>query len=188
MQSYIVAYAKAEDAKKIRALLVRNGRHVAAVTTAGAQALAQAEILESGVIVCGYRLKDMLYRELAENLPPGFRMLVITLPVHMDEAVPMDRVAYLTTPLKVQELLQTLDLLDEPRGRRRRGPSSGAARTEEERQIISRAKDILMERNHMTEPEAHRYLQKSAMDTGSSLAETAEKVLLLAAAGGGTHE
>ena len=106
-------------------------------------------------------------------------MLVITSPVHMDEAVPMDRVAYLTTPLKVQELLQTLDLLDEPRGRRRRGPSAGAARTEEERQIISRAKDILMERNHMTEPEAHRYLQRLSMEGGRSLPETAQMILRL---------
>ena len=37
-----------------------------------------------------------------------------------------------------------------------------------------------MDRNNMTEPEAHRYLQKMSMDAGRSLAETARMVLLFA--------
>ena len=35
----------------------------------------------------------------------------------------------------------------------------------------------LMERNHMTEEEAHRYIQKCSMDSGTSLTETAQMVL-----------
>ena len=34
-----------------------------------------------------------------------------------------------------------------------------------------------MERNHMTEEEAHRYIQKCSMDSGTSLTETARMVL-----------
>ena len=34
-----------------------------------------------------------------------------------------------------------------------------------------------MERNHMDEEEAHRYLQKCSMDSGTNLAETAQMVL-----------
>ena len=34
-----------------------------------------------------------------------------------------------------------------------------------------------MERNHMSEEEAHRYLQKNSMDSGTNMAETARKVL-----------
>ena len=31
--------------------------------------------------------------------------------------------------------------------------------------------------NHMTEEEAHRYLQKTSMDSGTNLVETAQMVL-----------
>ena len=42
---------------------------------------------------------------------------------------------------------------------------------------IKDAKELLMARNHMTEEEAHRYLQKTSMDSGTNLVETAQMVL-----------
>ena len=50
-------------------------------------------------------------------------------------------------------------------------------RSEADKKIIESAKALLMERHHMTEPEAHKYLQKCAMDSGTSLLETAEMVI-----------
>ena len=34
-----------------------------------------------------------------------------------------------------------------------------------------------MERNHMSESEAHRYIQKNSMDTGTNMVETARMIL-----------
>ena len=183
MQNIIVAYSKAEDAGKIRSLLVRSGMNVAAVAASGAQVLAQAEALEEGIVVCGYRLRDMLWDELSENLPDRFRMLVITSPAHTGGTFARENVLFLTTPLRVQELLRTLRLMlgEERHGRRHSREEQG--RCEGEKKIISQAKAVLMERNHMTEPEAHHYLQKCAMDSGSRLSETAEMILLLAEQG-----
>ena len=45
---------------------------------------------------------------------------------------------------------------------------------------IQSAKKVLIAQRNMTEPEAHRYLQKMSMDAGRSLAETARMVLLFA--------
>ena len=45
--------------------------------------------------------------------------------------------------------------------------------------MIHEAKLLLMNRNNMTEEEAHRYLQKTSMDNGTSLVETAQMVLQL---------
>lgn len=50
-------------------------------------------------------------------------------------------------------------------------------RSEQDTITINAAKALLMERNHMTEEEAHRYLQKHSMDNGTSLVETAQMVL-----------
>ena len=41
------------------------------------------------------------------------------------------------------------------------------------------AKILLMERNHLSEEEAHRYIQKSSMDNGTNMVETAQMILTL---------
>ncbi len=43
--------------------------------------------------------------------------------------------------------------------------------------MIEEAKLILMQRNHMTEEEAHRYLQKNSMQSGVNLLEMAQMVI-----------
>ena len=52
-------------------------------------------------------------------------------------------------------------------------------RTEEEKQLLKDAKELLMGRNNMTEEEAHRYLQKRSMENGTGLVETAQMVMSL---------
>ena len=49
------------------------------------------------------------------------------------------------------------------------------------REQIRKAKELLMTRNNMSEEEAHRYLQKSSMDSGTNMVETAEMVLSIMA-------
>mgnify|MGYP003468771933 CR=1 FL=1 len=77
----------------------------------------------------------------------------------------------------------------QPRGRKRGNRSAARrrkkerakpkVRSAEEQHIIDRAKSLLIERNHMTESEAHRYMQKCSMDSGTNLVETAQMVLTL---------
>ena len=50
-------------------------------------------------------------------------------------------------------------------------------RSQEELALIDRAKALLMDRNGMTEEQAHRYLQKKSMDSGAKLIQTAQQVL-----------
>ena len=52
-------------------------------------------------------------------------------------------------------------------------------RNPEEVALIKQAKEILMNRNHMTEEEAHRYIQKCSMDSGTNMVETAQMVLTM---------
>ena len=51
--------------------------------------------------------------------------------------------------------------------------------TEEEQTVINQAKKVLMEKNNMSENEAHRYVQKSAMDSGRTMVETAVSILAI---------
>ena len=56
---------------------------------------------------------------------------------------------------------------------------AGLVESAEEQGVLRRAKALLMKRNHLTEPEAHRYLQKTSMDTGRSMMESAHMVTML---------
>ena len=59
----------------------------------------------------------------------------------------------------------------------RRKKTQPKRRTAEEEKIINKAKALLMERNQMTENDAHKYIQKLSMDSGNNLVETAEMIL-----------
>ena len=54
---------------------------------------------------------------------------------------------------------------------------SPAQRSQEERELVERAKAVLMGRHGMTEEQAHRFLQKQSMDNGVRLTDTARLVL-----------
>ena len=52
-------------------------------------------------------------------------------------------------------------------------------RSENDRKVITTAKELLMERNQMTEDEAHHYIQKLSMDSATNMVETAQMILEL---------
>lgn len=179
LANVIVAFSKPEDARNIKNILIRNGFNVLAVCNSGAQVLAQAGNLNSGLVVCGYRLTDMLYADLHDNLPAEFAMLMISSPSKWNSRVPED-VVCLPMPLKVHDLVSTLEMMAQTQARRRRKQrQQPKQRSSEEKGLIDQAKRLLMERNGMTEEEAHRYIQKCSMDSGTNLIETAQMVISL---------
>jgi response regulator NasT len=168
-----------EIAAKIKKILSQSGYPVVAVCTTGAQALQSINDLEDGVLICGARFVDMMYEEIYEYLPSGFQMLLIaSASAVLDRDV--DNLVCLSTPLKVHELLGTLEMMEYTITRNRRMMRKrGATRSDQEREILDRAKGVLMERNSMTEEEAHRYIQKRSMDNGTGMVETAQMILSL---------
>lgn len=177
MTRIIVAFPKAENGKNIKNVLVRNGYQVVCVCTNGAQVIQEANGLQDGIVVCTYKLSDMIYQELVECLPPGFDTIVIsTKDQWVENGTP--GIVGLAVPLKIHELLSTVEMvsynLERKRRKRRQAPRK---RTKEEQELVDRAKAILMERNQMMEDEAHRYLQKTSMDNGTSFTETAQMIL-----------
>ena len=177
MANIIVVFPKIEDAKNIRNLLVRYGFSVSAVCTTGAQAISTADGLDDGIVVCGYRFPDMIYADLHADLPSHFEMLLVASQKYLSECSNQDIVT-VSMPIKVHDLIDTLQMMDAAIARRRRKRKSvPKGRSDEERALITQAKELLMERNNMTEEEAHRYIQKCSMDSGTNMVETAQMVL-----------
>ncbi|MDD6157269.1 MAG: ANTAR domain-containing protein [Lachnospiraceae bacterium] len=179
MRNIVIAFPKMEIAQSVKKIVAQSGYPVTAVCTTGAQALQQVENLENGIVICGYRFVDMMYGELLEYLPGDFHMLLIA-SANVLENGDAENLICLETPLKVQELLETLERMDnEITQQRRRRRLKPRVRSEEEIKIMEQAKTLLMEQNHMTEEEAHRYIQKRSMDNGTGLIETAQMILKL---------
>ena len=155
MSSIIVCLPKLEDAKHIRDMLSRHGLQTAALCTAASMVLSKVHQLDCGVVICSYKISDMHYSQLAEYLPDYFDMLL------------------LSSSAEVEMMLAQL----ERRLRKKKPPVK--KRTEREQNYINNAKWVLMERNHMTEQEAFRYIQKCSMDSGTNMVETAQMILLL---------
>ena len=179
MVNIIVAFPKIENGKSIKSILIKNGFHVNGLCTTGAKTLQYADMLEEGIVVCAGRLMDMACQQLREYLPDSFEMLVMSAPGSLEEE-PMEHVLYLTMPLKVHELVSTMEMMAYAMERRKRKKKfRQPERSQEEKETLQKAKEVLMERNHMTEEEAHRYIQKSSMDSGTGLVEAAQMMLSL---------
>ena len=180
MTSVIIALPKIDDAKSIKNLLVRSGIPVAGVCTTGAQALALADGLNYGIIICGYKMTDMIYSQLHDDLPFGFEMLLMASQQILGGGMVDKEIMCLSMPLKVHDLINTVDMMIQTIERRKRKQRlKPRERNPEEVALIKQAKEILMNRNHMAEEEAHRYIQKCSMDSGTNMVETAQMVLTM---------
>ena len=179
MINIIVALPKIEDAKGIRGVLMKNGFQVTAVCSTGAQVLSQLRDINDGIVICGYKMTDMIYTELRDCLPEGFDMLLMASQAVLNEHLRND-IMCLAMPLKVHDLINTVDMMSQAITRRRRKEKAKPkARNPEEVALIKEAKELLMSRNHMSEEEAHRYIQKSSMDSGTNMVETAQMILTM---------
>jgi len=152
MSVIVVVLPKLEDAKKIRKILLGHGfSHVFAYSSA---ALA-----------------------LSENLPKYFEFVLMG-SAEVIGGTEGD-VLSLTIPLKVHDLVNTANMVIQQLEKRMEREKRPKRRSEREQNYIRNAKFLLMERNHLTEEEAYRYIQKCSMDNGTNMVETAQMILTL---------
>ena len=116
----------------------------------------------------------------SDVLPKAFRMLVMCSP-QVWEYAPPKGLEVLDMPVRAAELRARVSSLEEDftqwrKQERRRKGKRRLPRDPQEEALILEAKALLEQRRSMGEAEAHRYLQKLAMDTGVSLPEAAAKV------------
>ncbi len=177
MIDIIVVFPQMKDGQGIRNLLVRNGYRVGAVYTSGAQAKSYMDNIDYGIVVCGYKFSDMIYSELFNELGSTFEMLLVASRTKLEEHIP-DGVVCVEMPLKSYDLLNTLEIMMQALERiRKKGRQKPKERNNAQKMIIDEAKKLLMKTRNMTEEEAHRFIQKNSMDSGTNLVETAQMIL-----------
>lgn len=179
MGSILIAMPNTTNANQLADILrSRKLLHTVEICRTGTEVLRIANERDYGVVICTRNLKDMSSLELVDYLPKGFGMVLMTKDATMD--IYSDRVVKLIMPLKPSELLSTVEMVmsgfhKEKRKRQKAPPKRNAS----EKAIVDQAKQLLMERNGLTEPEAFRYIQKTSMDMGRSMVESAQMILML---------
>lgn len=173
----IVAFPRLDDAKNVKNILVRSGFSVAAVCTTGAQALSYADGLGTGLIISAYKLADVPWFEIQSDLPNGFDMLILASKQRLAECAGRGAMT-LSMPFVISDFLDTVQMMTVSIERRRRQErSKPRQRSDEDRRLITSAKELLIERNGFTEDEAHKFIQKCSMDSGTNMVESAQMVM-----------
>lgn len=176
MGSVIVANPNKDSARRIGAVLKSGGVLVYGTCTTGAQLLEMTSYhYRGGVVVSTLDLQDVMAAWELPQMAPNYDFLFVVKP-HQSEIAAELESACLMTPLNKPDLTASVNmLLNLPE------PGIPVRRNFEEdpKELLQRAKQLLMERNYFTEAQAHRFLQKKSMDTGKRLVEIAAIVLEL---------
>jgi response regulator NasT len=137
------------------------------------------------VLICAVGLPEVDGVEITRKVMAAAACPVVLLTSHTDpevsaRAIEAGALGFLVKPLRAEELGPALDLavsrFREMQAVRRENET--LRRSLEGRKLIERAKGILMQRLGLTEPEAFRKIQKTAMDSRKPMTEIAQALLL----------
>lgn len=175
MERIVLAFSNDAAALKVKSMLDGTGYEVDNVIChTAAELLRNVADYEEVLIIMGYKLPDMMADEISENLGGGCRIMSIVKAEHADD-IYNDDIIVLPLPLNRQKLVSSIDIVFGSVEKHKK--SARADRTDEDNRLIIDAKLYLMERFHMTEQQAHRFIQKRSMDEGAKFADMARTIL-----------
>ena len=174
MDQVIVAFENQKNLWRVKELLEASGAFSCIVCKSADQVRRTVRKLHITAVVCGYKLSDQSAENLFEDLPLSCAMLVLA-SQDLLELIQNNDIFRLATPVSKGDLVASVRMLTQISHRLERFVRP--ARTQEAQEVIEQAKRLLMDRNGMTEEQAHRFLQKVSMDSRSKLTQTAQMVL-----------
>lgn len=179
MGTIIVAMPKTENSNRLCTIINKAGlRENVEICRTAAEILRISNARDSGVIICTKQVFEMNYLELASYIPNYFGMVILTKDMGLE--VTSERMLKVMMPLSPRELIDTIQMVLNLIGRKpRKKKDIPPRRSAAEQKIVDQAKNLLIERNGMKEPEAFRYIQKCSMDTGRNMVESAQMILML---------
>lgn len=180
MKSVILAFQNPDAANTIQRVVQLGGYGVGGICSGGAEVLRMLQWSSASAVVCGYRLKDTTAAELFQNLPQGVGMLVL---LSQSQAGSVDvpyGIQALNLPVSRTELLdalKTVIMINDRPSTKKSGEDNRPARSDDDKKVIAKAKELLAEHNNMTEDQAHRFIQRVSMNNGSKMIDTARAII-----------
>ncbi|WP_297235173.1 ANTAR domain-containing response regulator [uncultured Flavonifractor sp.] len=174
MEQVIVAFENTKNAGRIKDILETSGTASCILCKTADQVRRTVNKLHITALICGFKLADQSAEALAGDLPPSCAVLVLASQNLLD-LLQDDDLFRLPAPVSKGDLTASVRMLLQMGRRLER--ALRPRRSPEEQALIQQAKALLMDRNGMTEEQAHRFLQKTSMDNGTKLLQTAQMVL-----------
>ena len=170
MARIIVAFPERESNRKIFSVLEAAGYPVFRTCMTGNEVMRAFTLCQDGVLICAPRFPDRTADTLAWDLGDQAVILAVGRPDQI-ALCEHPRIFRRTLPVSRTELIASVDMLLQLHDQRMPRRDSG------QNQRIRMAKEKLMAEQGLTEPEAHRMLQRYAMRHGLRLTDCAEKAL-----------
>ncbi|MEE1200911.1 MAG: ANTAR domain-containing protein [Christensenellales bacterium] len=170
MVKIIVAFATDEKCAQYASVLEEAGIPVFRRCTSASEVRRTMNQCGDAIILTSCKLPDSTIDALAWDLGKQAVILSIGRPAQLEFCEHPD-LFKLPAPFSKGELTSAVNMLVQLHQMRL------PRRTSEEKEIIAKAKELLMTQYAMTEPEAHHHLQKGAMDRGMKMTDFAARLL-----------
>ncbi len=170
----LIAFANEKISDTVIKMLGYGNIKASFVCASGSDLKKQFPYFNGGIIICGYNLKDGSVIQLIDDIPDKFSIVLIGSRTQM-ELCTSGRVFKLAVPLHKEDLICSVSMLMNMEADER--TVGVRLRSDEEKKVIQLAKECLIDKYGMSEEQAHRYMQKKSMDTGSKLADIAGIIL-----------
>lgn len=174
MDRIVIAFGNDNNRNRIADILEAGGFSPKKLCKTGKEAIRTIRNMGGGIVICGYKLIDMTADDLSYDIGDIGSVLVVATPA-MLELCENEGLCKIPSPIKRNDLISSVRMMLSIR--EKQFIPVKQERSEAEKRIIHEAKMILMEKCAMTEPEAHRFIQKKSMDSGFKLISTAKLII-----------
>ncbi len=168
----------------LREMLVEEGFDVVGEAADGEQAVELAHELQPDLVICDIKMPKMdgiaaTAQIMGKRIAPVVMLTAFSQRDLIERARDAGAMAYLVKPFHKRDLLPAIEMATSRFAEIKalEQEVSGLRERLEARKLIERAKGSLMSAHGMSEPEAFRWIQRSAMDNRTSMRAVAELVL-----------
>ncbi|MCD8035825.1 MAG: ANTAR domain-containing protein [Clostridiales bacterium] len=174
MDRIVIAFGNDNNRNRIAEILEVSGYAPRKLCKTGKEAIRAIRSIGGGIIICSYKLVDMTADDLCYDVGDIAMVLAVGSPAMLEMCENME-LCKIPSPIKKNDLISSVRMLT--RMREKKDVIIKTENSEIDSKIIREAKAILMEKCAMTEPEAHRFMQKKSMDLGFKMISTARLII-----------
>ena len=165
-------------------MLTEEGYVIAGEAADGEQAVEQARALHPDLVIMDVKMPKVdgiaaAASIVEERIAPVVMLTAFSQRELIEQARDAGAMAYLVKPFARHELVPAIELAVSRFAERVALEGEVATLTErlETRKVVDRAKGLLMSRQSLTEPDAFRWIQRTAMDRRTTMKAVAEAVI-----------
>lgn len=174
MDRIIVAFESTNSHRRVTEMLESGGISVRCSCRSGAEVIRTINRMGGGIVICASKLSDMSASDLAQDLK-GSAMLLVVAASNQLTFCNSDDVFKLPTPVSRTDLIASVRMLIQMEQKYLR--LTLPRRSIEDTRLVESAKKLLMAKNHISEEQAHNFIQKKSMENRSKMAEAAQLIL-----------